>query len=134
MSDEKPDVPFKVGQRVYWIQEAPSWPESLFSYVYSGVVMSTGEAVTQVWNDQGNDPREHHALTFANDKVWVDRETPTEIIRNKLAKDRELRIEAQKIMDADDAKKAAETPAAAFKEGGAVVGPESSKRRRGWFR
>lgn len=79
-----------IGQRAYWVQEytlgtvlgAPSFS---YWYVYTGVVMSTGPAVTQVWNDNSPEPREHHPLTFANDKIWADPATPEQIIRDNAA-------------------------------------------------
>jgi hypothetical protein len=122
--------PFTVGTRIYWIHEAkyPAFMAiTLFDYIYNGVVMSTGPAVTQVWNDNDSNPRDHHALTFANDKIWADRETPAQIIRDKRREEKELRREAEAWMAKDDAERAAEK--VPFAPGGIVP---TLKRRR-WF-
>lgn len=90
---------FTIGQRAYWIHETPFLHFGTLRYVFSGVVMSTGPAVTQVWDDSGKNPREHHAVTFANDRIWPDRGTPARIIR----KWREAEERTQREAEADDA-------------------------------
>jgi hypothetical protein len=82
MTDDITQAGIVVGRRVYWIHEDARW-SYIHRCVYSGVVMSTGSAVTQVWNDNPRDPLEHHALTFANDKVWPDEAIPARIVWEK---------------------------------------------------
>jgi hypothetical protein len=89
------ESPFTVGQRAYWIHEEYSYfSVRPIRYVLSGVVMSTGPALTQVWNDIDPDSRKHHALTYANDRLWPDHETPARMNREKTLKEREVPREA----------------------------------------
>lgn len=94
MTEPSPPT-FEVGKRAYWIHE--SWGPfgnrhglPPIRNVRTGVVMSTGPAVTQVWDDNGSDPVKHHALTLANDKVWPDIESAREIIKRHAHEDREM--------------------------------------------
>jgi hypothetical protein len=109
----EPGSPFTVGQRAYWVYEQYSFGY-MFRHRRSGVVMSTGPAVTQVWNDNDPDPREHHALTFANDQIWADYHILTGIIL-----DRVREAEAASAADAERA--------------GPVPGAELKPSKRRWF-
>lgn len=87
-----PENRFTVGQRAYWISEEPGlFGLGMTNHVRDGVVMSTGPAVTQVWYDGYRDPRDHHALTFANDRIWPDRLTPVRISHEKYLADKARR-------------------------------------------
>lgn len=90
MTEPSPPT-FEVGKRAYWIHEQVDsfygCPPVSFYFVHDGVVMSTGPAVTQVWDDNGNDPLKHHAVTFANDKIWPEPDRPKQIASNLYKED-----------------------------------------------
>src|SRR5438552_954992 len=66
---------FEVGQRVYWAAyEFPdfSWVGCGRHVVASGVVVTTGAAISTIWADEGS--VRPHMVTKANDKVTANRD------------------------------------------------------------
>jgi hypothetical protein len=112
---------FEVGQRVYWSEfDMPQigFVTTGWHVVASGVVVTTGPAISTIWADEGSvRPR---MVTKANDKVTADREA---VVAEIAPKNEKIRTDAKVFYEQMRSVRTAAGAAA-----------EPAPRRRSWGR